>query len=71
MELWNVIVEIEKQLVGGNLYEWGVDFLFNCDFFYVLLNICDKIKGRYIYMIKCVINDDICIIINSIDLGDV
>lgn len=69
-ELRNAIVEIEKQLVGGNLYERGVDFLLNCDFPHVPLNTCDKIKGRYIYMTKCVINDDTCTITNSIDLGD-
>lgn len=68
--LRNAIVEIEKQLVGGNLYERGVDYLLNCDIPQVTLNTCDKIKGMYIYQTQCVINDDTCTITNSVDLGD-
>lgn len=46
-ELRNAVVEIEKQSVGGDLYERGVDYLLNCDLPHVKLNTCDDVKGRY------------------------
>lgn len=54
-ELRNAVVEIERQLVGGNLYERGVDYLLNCDIPHVRVNTFDKIQGTA-YVLNYVTN---------------